>query len=73
MLASWQDAFLATCSLYQFILAILVSLTGKNYQLQILLALLELIIIMEDITKFFWSSSKKRDLIDTSKTDEDPK
>ena len=28
---------------------------------------------MEDITKFFQSSSKKRDLSDTSKTDEDPK
>ena len=28
---------------------------------------------MEDITKFFRSSSKKRDLSDTSKTDEDPK
>ena len=26
---------------------------------------------MEDITKFFRSSSKKRDLSDTSKTDED--
>ena len=35
--------------------------------------LLELLIIMDDITKFFRSSSKKRDLIDTSKTDEDPK
>ena len=35
--------------------------------------LLELIIIMEDNTKFFRSSSKKRDLSDTSKTDEDPK
>ena len=31
--------------------------------------LLELIIIMEDITKFFRSSSKKRDLSDTSKID----
>ena len=28
---------------------------------------------MEDITKFFRSSSKKWDLIDASKTDEDPK
>ena len=28
---------------------------------------------MEDIIKFFWSSSKKRDLSDTSKTDEDSK
>ena len=28
---------------------------------------------MEDITKFFQSSSKKRDLSDTSKIDEDPK
>ena len=28
---------------------------------------------MEDITKFFRSSSKKRDLSDTSKIDEDPK
>ena len=28
---------------------------------------------MEDLTKFFRSSSKKRDLSDTSKTDEDPK
>ena len=28
---------------------------------------------MEDITKFFRSSTKKRDLSDTSKTDEDPK
>ena len=27
---------------------------------------------MDDITKFFRSSSKKRDLSDTSKTDEDP-
>ena len=35
--------------------------------------LLELIIIMEDITKFFRSSSKKRDLSNTSKIDEDPK
>ena len=35
--------------------------------------LLELIIIMEDITKFFRSSSKKIDLSDISKTDEDPK
>ena len=35
--------------------------------------LLELLIIMDDITKFFRSSSKKRDLSDTSKTDEDPK
>ena len=41
--------------------------------MQILLVLLELIIIIEDITKFFRSSSKKRDLSDTSKTDEDPK
>ena len=30
-------------------------------------------IIMEDIIKFFRSSSKKRDLSDTSKTDKDPK
>ena len=30
-------------------------------------------IIVEDITKFFPSSSKKRDPNDTSKTDEDPK
>ena len=35
--------------------------------------LLDLFIIMEDITKFFLSSSKKRDLSDTSKTDEDTK
>ena len=28
---------------------------------------------MEDIAKFFRSSAKKRDLSDTSKTDEDPK
>ena len=35
--------------------------------------LLELLIIMEDITKFFRSSSKKRDLSDSSKTGEDPK
>ena len=35
--------------------------------------LLELLIIMDDNTKFFQSSSKKRDLSDTSKTDEDPK
>ena len=28
---------------------------------------------MDDNTKFFQSSSKKRDLSDTSKTDEDPK
>ena len=35
---------------------------------------LDLFIIMEDISKFFGSSLKKRDLIDTSKTDEeDPK
>ena len=61
------------CSLYQFILSILVSLSCKIYQLQILLVLLELIIIMEDITKFFRSSSKKIDLSDISKTDEDPK
>ena len=51
----------------------MVSLSCKIYQLQILLVLLEFIIIMEDITKFFRSSSKKRDLSDTSKTDEDPK
>ena len=54
----------------------LLDISPKNfifYQLQILLVLLELIIIMEDITKFFRSSSKKRDLSDTSKTDEDPK
>ena len=30
-------------------------------------------IIMEDITSFFPSSSKKRHISDTSKTDEDPK
>ena len=35
--------------------------------------LLDLFIIMEDLTKFFRSSSKKRDLSYTSKTDEDPK
>ena len=35
--------------------------------------LLDLLVIMDDITKFFPSSSKKRDLSDTSKTDEDPK
>ena len=51
----------------------MVSLSCKIYQLQILLVLLELLIIMDDITKFFRSSSKKRDLSDTSKTDEDPK
>ena len=28
---------------------------------------------MEDITKVFWGSSKKRELSDTTKTDEDPK
>ena len=55
-------------------LSILVSLSCKIYQLQILLVLLELFIIMEDITKFFRSFfPKKRDLSDTSKTDEDPK
>ena len=51
----------------------MVSLSCKIYQLQILLVLLDLFIIMEDLTKFFRSSSKKRDLSDTSKTDEDPK
>ena len=51
----------------------MVSLSCKICQLQILLALLELIIIIEDITKFFRSSSKKRDLSDTTKIDEDPK
>ena len=35
--------------------------------------MLELLIIMDDITKFFRSPSKKRDLSDTSKTDKDPK
>ena len=35
--------------------------------------LFDLIIIMEDITQSFRSSSKKRDVSDTSKTDEDPK
>ena len=35
--------------------------------------LLDLIIIMEDITKFFRNSSRKRDLSDISKTDKDPK
>ena len=51
----------------------MVSLSCKIYQLQILLVFLDLFIIMEDLTKFFQSSSKKRDLSDTSKTDEDPK
>ena len=51
----------------------MVSLSCKIYQLQILLVLLDLFIIMEDITKFFLSFSKKRDLSDTSKTDEDTK
>ena len=51
----------------------MVSLSRKIYQLQILLVLLDLFIIMEDITKFFLSSPKKRDLSDTSKTDEDTK
>ena len=51
----------------------MVSLSCKIYQLQILLVLLDLFIIMEDLTKFFRSSSNKRDLSDTSKTDEDPK
>ena len=51
----------------------MVSSSCKIYQLQILLVLLDLFIIMEDLTKFFRSSSKKRDLSDTSKTDEDPK
>ena len=51
----------------------MVSLSCKICQLQILLELLELIIIIEDIIKFFRSSSKKRDLSDTTKTDEDPK
>ena len=55
MLVSRQDAFLATCNLYQFILLRLVSLSCKIYQLQILLVLLDLFIIMEDIIKFFWS------------------
>ena len=51
----------------------MVSLSCKICQLQILLELLELIIIIEDIIKFFRSSSKKRDLSDTLETDEDPK
>ena len=51
----------------------MVSLCCKIYQLQISPVLLELITIMEGITKFFRSSSKKRDLSNTSKTDEDPK
>ena len=34
--------------------------------------LLDLFIIMEDISKFFRSSSEKKDLSDTSKRDEDP-
>ena len=38
-----------------------------------LFVLLDWFIVIEDITKFFRSSSKKRDLSDTSKTDEDPK
>ena len=67
MLVKLVNAFLATCNLYQFILSILASLNCKIYQLQILLVLLHLFIIMQDITKFFRSSSKKRDLSDTSK------
>ena len=63
----------STCSLYQFILSVLVSLSCKIYQLQTLLVLLDLIIIMEDITTFFRNSSKKKDVSNTSKTDEDPK
>ena len=51
----------------------MVSLSCKIYQLQILLVLLDLFIIMKYITKFFRSSSKKTDLSNTSKTDEDPK
>ena len=35
--------------------------------------MLDLFVIMGDISKFFRSSSKKRDLSDTSKTDEDLK
>ena len=35
--------------------------------------MLDLFFIMKDIFKFFRGSSKKRDLSDTSKTDEDPK
>ena len=53
MLVSRQDAFLATCNLYQFILLRLVSLSCKIYQLQILLVLLDLFIIMVDIPSFF--------------------
>ena len=47
----------------------------KIYQLQILLVLSDLFIIVEDgsVTKFFRSSSKKRDLSDTSETDKDLK
>ena len=67
MLVKLVNAFLATCNLYQFILSILASLNCKIHQLQILLVLLGLFIIMQDITKFFRSSSKKRDLSDTSK------
>ena len=73
MSALLQDAFLGTYNLYQFYLSILVLLSCKIYQMQVLLLLLDLFIIMEDITKFFQSSSKKRDLSDTSKTDQDPK
>ena len=51
----------------------MVSLSSEIYELQIFLVLLDLLVIMDDITKFFRSSSKKRDLSDTSKTDEDPK
>ena len=35
--------------------------------------LLDFLLSMEDIAKFFRSSAKKIDLIETSKTDEDPK
>ena len=48
-------------------------ISRKIYQLQTLLVLLDLFIIMEDISKFFRSSSKKRDLSDTSKTDKESK
>ena len=73
MSALRQDAFLGTYNLYQFYLSILVLLSCKIYQMQVLLLLLDLFIIMEDITKFFQSSSRKRDLSDTSKPDQDPK
>ena len=61
------------CNLYQFNYINLVSASCKIYQLQILLVLLDLCIIMVDITNFFKISSNKRDLSDTSKTDQDPK